>query len=131
VRVLAVDDEPDARELMREVFARSGAEVLLASSAREALTLVLVHRPHVVVADVGMPGEDGYTLITRIRTLSASEGGDTPALAVTAFVRGEDRAHALRSGFDLHVPKPVEPVELVAAVRDLLDRKRDSGLRPQ
>jgi signal transduction histidine kinase/ActR/RegA family two-component response regulator len=123
VRVLAVDDEADAREIMREVFARSGAEVLVASSAREALDLVLTHRPDVLVADVGMPGEDGYALITRLRTLSAGEGGNTPALAVTAFVRGEDRAHALRSGFDLHVPKPVEPVELVAAVRDLLDRK--------
>jgi len=124
VRIVAVDDEPDARELLRAVFAQSGATVFLAASAREAVALLVKERPDVLVADVGMPGEDGYTLIARIRTLPADEGGNTPALALTAFARGEDRAQALRSGFDVHVPKPVEPVELIIAVRDLVDRKR-------
>jgi CheY-like chemotaxis protein len=124
VRIVAVDDERDARELMRAVFAQSGATVFVAASAREAAALLIKERPDVLVADVGMPGEDGYTLIARIRTLPADEGGNTPALALTAFARGEDRAEALRSGFDVHVPKPVEPVDLIVAVRDLVDRKR-------
>ena len=119
VKVLVVDDEPDARALIRRVLEGCGATVIVAASAAEALPLVARERPHMIVSDIGMPGEDGYEFIRRVRALPPHEGGRTPAAALTAFARAEDRTRALRAGYQTHVAKPVEPTELTAVVASL------------
>jgi PAS domain S-box-containing protein len=120
LRVLVVDDEPDARVLLRRVLAECGAEVALAGSVREAIDQLKAFRPDILVSDVGMPGEDGYDLLRQVRTVhSASE---LPAAALTAFARPEDRKRALLAGFQTHVAKPVDPAELVAVVASLAGR---------
>jgi CheY-like chemotaxis protein len=116
VKVLVVDDEPDARALLKRVLDECDAEVFTASNAVEALAVVRQHRPHVLVSDIGMPDVDGYELLRRIRTLGEANGGKLPAIALTAFARSEDRTRALRAGFLVHVSKPVEPSELIAPV---------------
>jgi PAS domain S-box-containing protein len=120
--LLVVDDERDARELLRRVLEDAHARVAVAADAREALELLRRERPHVIVSDIGMPGEDGYAFIRRVRELPASEGGDTPAVALTAFARSEDRRRALIAGFQSHVAKPVEPAELVTVIASLAGR---------
>ncbi len=124
LRVLVVDDQPDARELAARVLAECGAEVVTAASASEALPLVERMRPAVLVSDIGMPDVDGYELLRRVRALGPARGGAVPAIALTAFARDEDRAHALRAGFVLHLGKPVEPAELVAAVASVDESSR-------
>ncbi len=119
VTVLVVDDETDARELMTTVLRRQGAAVLAAASADEARNLLQRERPHVIVSDIGMPGEDGYAFIRTVRTLAAEMGGETPAIAVTAYARGEDRLRALAAGYQEHVAKPVVPADLIAVVADV------------
>jgi len=119
VIVLAVDDETDALGLVKRVLEGCGARVLTATSAREALDLVVSERPHMIVSDIGMPDEDGYDLIRKVRALPADQGGRTPAAALTAFARAEDRTRALRAGYQTHVSKPVEPTELTAVVASL------------
>jgi PAS domain S-box-containing protein len=116
VRVLVVDDEPDARALVKRLLEDCDAEVTTAGSAAEALEALRRDRPHVLLSDIGMPGEDGYSLIRRVRALAPAEGGDVPAVALTAYARSEDRTRALRAGFIGHVAKPVEPAELLATV---------------
>lgn len=123
--VLAVDDEPDALDLIRQVLEAQQARVLTAASAEEALQLFETTRPHVLVADIGMPVTDGYELIRQVRLLSADQGGAVPAAALTAFARSEDRTRALLAGYQTHLAKPVEPVELVAAVASLAGRVQD------
>jgi CheY-like chemotaxis protein/anti-sigma regulatory factor (Ser/Thr protein kinase) len=118
-RVLVVDDEPDARELIRAILESGGASVATAASAEEAFESLRASPPDVLVSDVGMPREDGYSLIKRVRALSIEQGGRTPAVALTAYARAEDRARALAAGFDHHVTKPVEPQELLLVVADL------------
>jgi CheY-like chemotaxis protein len=118
VRVLVVEDEPDARALVRRVLRECEADVTTAASAAEALELLRESRPHVLVSDVGMPGEDGYELIRKLRAMGDGFAG-LPAVALTAYARPEDRERALRAGFQVHVPKPVEPGELVATVAGL------------
>jgi signal transduction histidine kinase len=122
VTVLYVDDEPDARELAHRVLGRHGARVLTAGSAKAGRQSVTEHRPDVIVADIGMPEEDGYSLIRAIRALPADRGGTTPAAAVTALARPEDRRRALMAGFQTHVSKPVDMTELVAVVASLAGR---------
>ncbi len=117
--VLVVDDEPDARELVSVLLTRLRLRVSTAASADEAIRLVQELRPDVIVSDIGMPVEDGYSLVKRLRALPASAGGRTPAVALTAFARVEDRTKALVSGFNMHVPKPVNPVELIAVLASL------------
>jgi PAS domain S-box-containing protein len=119
VKVLVVDDEPDARRLLTEVLGRCGAEVLSAASAGEALEMVQSWRPHVLVSDIGMPDGDGYELIRRVRELPEERGGSTPAAALTAYAGPADRERALSEGYQLHVAKPVEPAELAAVVASL------------
>lgn len=119
VRVLVVDDEPDARDLIAAVLGGAGAEVVTAASAVEAYPLFARFRADVLVSDVGMPDEDGFAFIRRIRTLQAAEGGAVPALALTAFAREEDRATALRAGYTAYLAKPVDPEILAAAVANL------------
>jgi PAS domain S-box-containing protein len=122
LRVLVVDDEADTRDLLRAILEHCKSDVIAAGSASEALEAIAQFRPDVLICDLGMPEEDGYALITRVRALPAERGGRTPAAALTAYVRPEDRMKVLRAGFQLHVPKPVEPAELVAVVANLAGR---------
>ncbi|RKH82591.1 PAS domain S-box protein [Corallococcus sp. AB032C] len=122
VRVLVVDDEEDARELLRTLLEDSGAHVVTAGSALEGLQVLQAEHPDVLVSDIGMPVTDGYGFIERVRALSAEKGGHTPAVAITAYARSEDRTRVLRAGFQSHVPKPVEPGELLAVIASLADR---------
>ncbi len=119
VKVLVVDDEPDARRLLTELLSRRGAEVLTAASAAQALEMLQAWRPHVLLSDIGMPDGDGYELIRRVRELPEERGGRTPAAALTAYAGPADRARALAEGYHLHVAKPVEPAELAAVVAGL------------
>jgi PAS domain S-box-containing protein len=130
VRVLVLDDEPDARQLIRRVLSECEAEVALASSAAEALELIEHFRPDVIVSDVGMPDQDGYDFMRQVRTTRNFR--DLPAAALTAFARPEDRKLALLAGFQTHVAKPVDPSELVAVVASLAGRTgstHDPGIR--
>ncbi len=120
IKVLVVDDEPDARQLVRRVLTECGAEVAAAGSAAEALELVESFGPDILVSDIGMPDEDGYDLIRRVRGRVAAK--TLPAVALTAFARSEDRRRALLAGFQTHVAKPVDPAELVAVVASLVER---------
>ena len=120
--VLAVDDEPDARDLLRRLLEACGARVLVAASAREGLAALRLNRPDVLLSDIGMPEEDGYEFIRKVRQLPPNEGGHTPAAALTAFARSEDRTRALRAGYQAHVAKPVESAELTAVVASLVSR---------
>jgi len=117
--VLVVDDESDARELLAALLVRCKARPITASSVAEAIRLVREKRPDIVISDIGMPEEDGYALIKKLRRLGAAEGGQTPAVALTAYARTEERTKALVSGFSMHVPKPVEPSELLAVLASL------------
>ena len=119
VRVLVVDDEVDTRELFVLLLESCGAEVRSASNAAEAFAALTHDPPHVLVSDIGMPFEDGFSLIRRVRALTADEGGAVPAVAVTAFSFPEHRARAMDAGFTQHVGKPVVPEHLVAVVRQL------------
>ncbi|MBE9080395.1 response regulator [Romeria aff. gracilis LEGE 07310] len=119
IRVLIVEDAEDARTLYTMMLEEFGAEVRAAASVTEALSLFTEQRPHVLVSDISMPTEDGYSLIRRIRQLTVDEGGQTPAVALTAYTRPEDRTRALLAGFQLHVPKPVDLIELAAVVSTL------------
>jgi len=122
VRVLLVDDEPDARELVTAVLVQSGADVVATASAAEALEALARTRPHVLVSDISMSDGDGYALLRRVRALGLGGGARLPAVALTAYARAEDRARALAVGFQVHVPKPVEPAELVEVVARLAGR---------
>jgi PAS domain S-box-containing protein len=122
LRVLLVEDEPDARELLVAVLTQCRADVRAVSNAADALSEFEAWQPEVLISDIEMPGEDGYALIRKIRNLPPERGGKIPAAALTAYARAEDRMRALLSGFQLHVPKPVEPAELVAVVASLAGR---------
>lgn len=119
LRVLVVDNEPDARELVTIVLKQRGAEVRASATAREALEMLKQWKPDVLVSDIGMPGEDGYELIRKLRALKSASGGLIPALALTGYAGRQDAARALESGYQMHLPKPVAPSELVAAVASL------------
>jgi PAS domain S-box-containing protein len=124
-RILAVDDEADARDLLAEILGRAGADVTVVDSADEALETLRRWRPDVLVSDIGMPGDDGYVLIRKVRALGADEGGQVRALALTAYARLEDRALALEAGFHAHIAKPVDPLELTALIAGLAPERRD------
>jgi len=119
IRVLVVDDETDAREVVVTMLRQTGAAVREAGSAADALALLNVESFDVLVSDIGMPGEDGYALIRTIRERHANAGAGIPAAALTAYARSEDRLRALAAGFQMHVSKPVQPEELVNAVATL------------
>ena len=122
IKVLVVDDEADARDLIKRVLTDCKAEVFTASTAGEAVLLVETEKPHILVSDIGMPEVDGFELLRRVRALGHARGGRIPAIALTAFARTEDRTRALRAGFLVHVAKPVEPSELVATVATIAGR---------
>ncbi len=122
VRVLVVDDHEDAREVLRAVLERCGASVVVAASAAEALRRLPAERPDVVLSDVEMPEQNGYDLLRQMRSLPAERGGLTPAVALTAYASADDRVKLLRAGFQMHVPKPVQPAELATVVASLAGR---------
>jgi CheY-like chemotaxis protein len=124
VRVLAIDDEADALTLLRVVLEAAGAEVTTVASPLLAVERIEALRPDVLVVDLGMPEMDGFALIALIRASPHPHVRDVPAAALTAFARSEDRTKALRSGFEMHLAKPVDPGELVAAVATLVRRTR-------
>ncbi|HZT60303.1 MAG TPA: hybrid sensor histidine kinase/response regulator [Pyrinomonadaceae bacterium] len=121
VRVLVVDDNPDARELLTLVLGGAGAEVTAAASAAAALELLQQAEVDVLISDIGMPTEDGYALIGQARSLTARR---TPSVALTAYASEEDRRRALAAGFDAHITKPVEPAELVSVLAGLVASPR-------
>ncbi|MBC7575291.1 MAG: PAS domain S-box protein [Herminiimonas sp.] len=122
VKVLVVDDEPDTREMIRRTLIETNAVVITTSAADEALSLVQSERPHVLVSDIGMPDVDGFELMRRVRALDIGHGGQTPAIALTAFASADDHQRALEAGFRVHVSKPVEATELVATVAEVAGR---------
>ncbi|HTN86502.1 MAG TPA: hybrid sensor histidine kinase/response regulator, partial [Sorangium sp.] len=126
VRVLVVDDQPDAREVAQRVLEECGAKVTTAESAAEALAALAWERPDVLVSDLGMPGEDGFQLIRKVRALGAERGGATPAVALSALARAEDKARALGAGYQAHVAKPLDPAVLVGVIAALV-RGRTGG----
>jgi signal transduction histidine kinase/ActR/RegA family two-component response regulator len=119
LNVLVVDDDPDSRSFLRELLIEQGVSVATAGSTDEALQAFAERRPDVLVSDIAMPGEDGYDLIKRVRALSDQDGGRTPAVALTAYVRSEDQRAAISAGYDRHISKPVDVAELVVAVAQL------------
>lgn len=119
LRVLVVDDEIDARSLLSTMLERCGAQVIAVGSAREGLESLENWKPDVLIADIGMPVEDGYGLIKKVRALPKERGGLTPALALTAYARTEDRVRALSEGYQVHLAKPVDRFELAAVVTSL------------
>jgi CheY-like chemotaxis protein len=130
VHVLVVDDELDARALVKRLLEMAGATVSMAASGSEAMERILARRPDVLVCDIGMPEEDGYSLIRRLRVLEESQESALPAVALSAYARSEDRTKAIRSGFQNHLAKPVEPAELVAVIRSLAGRKVTTPATP-
>ena len=122
LKILIVDDEADTRELLKQGLEFCGATVSVAGSAAEAVGAIMAKPPDILISDIGMPGVDGYDLIRQVRRLSASNGGKVPAIALTAYTRIEDRLQALRAGYDMHVPKPVELAELVAVAASVVRR---------
>jgi PAS domain S-box-containing protein len=126
LRVLVVDDDRDSLDLVHTILVSLGAEVRECASASAGLKIVQEWRPHVLISDIEMPGEDGYTFIRKVRALDVTEGGKTPALALTAYGRVEDRLRTLSAGYNMHVPKPVDPAELGVIVASLCGRSSDA-----
>jgi PAS domain S-box-containing protein len=128
VKVLVVDDEQDARGLIKEVLTQCEAVVTTAASAEEALDILMKQKPDVMISDIGMPEKDGFQLIREVRSFPATQGGKTPAIALTAFAHSEDRTKAMLAGYQMHLSKPVQAHELIAAIANLTGWKRQSIL---
>jgi len=124
VRVLVVDDESDARDLLVTILTQRGAEVTAVASVVAALELLQLTKPDLIVSDVEMPNEDGYSLIRKVRALEERQGERIPAIALTAHARSSDRLRALSAGYQMHIPKPVEPAELIIAIANLINRRQ-------
>jgi CheY-like chemotaxis protein len=122
LRLLVVDDDPGARELITGMLAGFGAQVIVAEGGQAALQLLFAERPDVLIADLGMPEMDGYALIEQVRALDPDFGGKTPAVAVTAYASPQDRLRALQAGYQNHVAKPVEAEELAIVIASLAGR---------
>jgi PAS domain S-box-containing protein len=124
LRILVVDDETDARDLLMIRLRQYGAEVITAASAEAAFEAIARQepRPDLIVSDIAMPGEDGYSLIRRVRALAPEQGGRIPAIALTAYSRTKDRVQAVAAGFQMHMPKPVNATELVYAINGVIGR---------
>jgi PAS domain S-box-containing protein len=129
LKVLVVDDALDSRDMLGLILEKAGADVRLASSAKEALKIVESWRPGLLIADIGMPEEDGYALIRQVRALKSQEGGMVPALALTGYASRQDRLQSILAGFQEHMTKPVEPEELIAVAADLVATAKKAGRR--
>ena len=123
--ILIVEDDDDARHLMQVVLEERGAQVMVAESVGRAFELMAMTRPDIIVSDIAMPDEDGFSLARRVRALPADSGGQTPIVAVSAYAGASDRLRALAAGFDRYLHKPVDFNELGAAINALLDRNGD------
>jgi CheY-like chemotaxis protein len=121
--VMAVDDDADALRLMAEILEAAGARVTTATSGATALDTLTTTTPDVIVADLGMPGMDGFELVERLRGSADPRVRGIPAAALTAYARSEDRAKTMQRGFEMHLAKPIDPVELVSAVKALARRR--------
>jgi CheY-like chemotaxis protein len=130
LRIVVVEDDDDAREMVSIILGHAGALVESAASAAAGFHAFCCNPPQLLVSDIGMPDEDGYSLMRRIRALQCCEGGDVLAIALTAFTRPEDRMLALRAGFTIHLSKPVAPPALVAAAATVADLIGQRGSRP-
>ncbi len=122
LQILVVDDEADTRELLKQGLEFCGATVKVVGSAAEAIDLLKISVPDILISDIGMPGTDGYDFIRQVRKLTPERGGKVAAIALTAYTRVEDRLQALRAGYDMHVPKPVELTELIAVAATVVRR---------
>jgi len=122
VTILVVEDDDDTREVLRVMLELCGARVVCAESARDGLQTFRQEQPRAIVSDIAMPGEDGYSLVRKIRSMKSEMAG-VPVVALTAFTQAEDRRRAIRAGFKHFVPKPVEIDELAAVVRTVADRR--------
>ena len=125
LRVLLVDDEPEARQIISTVITRTGGEVKTCTSAHEALVKLMEWKPDVILSDIAMPDEDGYSFIGRVRSLPRDKGGETPAAALTAYARDVDRRQALDAGYQMHIAKPIGATQLVTMIARLAGRSTD------
>jgi len=119
--ILVVDDDPDARELMLRLLAITNASILTACSAAEAFNFIREKSPNLLISDIGMPTEDGHELIRKVRSLPPESGGQTPAVALTAFAHSEDRQRALGAGYQMQIAKPVESAKLLSVCASMID----------
>jgi PAS domain S-box-containing protein len=125
IKVLVVDDEPDTRDMLRTMIEQLGAQVRVCASSGEALQVFHEWAPDVIVSDIEMPGEDGYQLMRQIRELPPEHGGKTPAVALTAYARTDDRLRAFSAGYQMHVAKPADPLELAAVIASLASQRNN------
>jgi CheY-like chemotaxis protein len=124
LHILVVEDDADGRELMSTVLERAGARATTVASVRAALEALEAAQPDALVSDIGLPSEDGYALIRQVRTREAERGGFLPAVALTGYVHEEERARVLAAGFQVHVPKPFDLAELLAAIAAVTRQSR-------
>jgi CheY-like chemotaxis protein len=124
--ILIVEDDPDARELLSAVLEQQGANVLCADSVATAFTLLDGARPDVIISDIAMPEEDGIAFIRRLRSHPAERGGQTPAIAVSAYVGASDRARASAAGFDRYLCKPIDFEKLITTIHDVVTRENQA-----
>ena len=129
LRVLVVEDDLDARELVTAILEDAGAVVESAASAASGFAAVRTFQPQLLVSDIGMPDEDGYSLIRTVRASERGSDRDTPAVALTAYVRVQDRARAVAAGFNMFVEKPVDPVELISVIAGIVESRAERGGR--
>ena len=122
LKILVIDDELDARELIRRILTQCDASVIAAASAKEGLELIAVEKPDVIISDISMPEKNGYQFIAEVRNLSAEDGGTIPAIALTAFAHPKDKAKVMSAGYQRHLSKPVDSVELIAAINSLVEQ---------
>ena len=123
LRILVIDDEADSRDLMSAILTRSGAVVKCCESTAAGLKAFREWKPDLLVSDIGIPVEDGYELIRKLRKLRLKAAREAPAIALTAYATKEDKARALASGFQVHIPKPIEPASLIRSIASLMKRK--------
>ncbi|MDZ8104797.1 MAG: response regulator [Nostoc sp. DedQUE12a] len=123
VRLLVVDDDPDTRKILTTLFKLEGAKVIAAACASEALEAMLDFKPDILICDICLPGEDGYSLLAKIRTLNKQQTQrEIPAIALTAFIHEEDRAYGLLTGFQSYLYKPIDLKELVLLINNLIEQ---------
>ncbi len=127
LRILVVDDEPDSRELVATILKRCGGEVRCSKSAADAIRAFKEWHPDLLISDIAMPNEDGFILLKKLRSLKSKRAKQIPAVALSAYASDEDRSLALEKGFQLHLPKPIEPDDLVTSIAAALGREVSSA----